>query len=53
MDLAHQKLPESIAAAGLVVLIVFTSFNPRDHPGGKSWGLPLHFADIETEAGER
>lgn len=52
MDLAYQKFLERLTAAGLVVSVVITSFNPRDHPGRRELGL-LHFADVETEAGER
>ena len=52
MDLAHQKFLERVTAAGLVVSVVVTSFNPRDHPGRQELGL-LHFAYVETEAGER
>ena len=52
MGLAHQKFLERVTAAGLVVSVVVTSFNPRDHPGRRELGL-LHFADVEAEAGER
>ena len=52
MGLAHQKFLERVTAAGLVVSVVVTSFNPRDHPGRRELGL-LHFADVDTEAGER
>lgn len=47
MDLAHQKFLERVTADGLVVSVVVTSFNPRDHPGRQELGL-LHFADVET-----
>lgn len=36
----------------LMVTVVVTLFNPQDHPGRQELGL-FHFADVETEAGER
>lgn len=36
-----QKFLERVTADGLVVSVVVTSFNPRDHPGRQELGL-LH-----------